>query len=103
MKKVELSQNEVTINISNVKNTKLYAYITSAGRASILSRLGSSYARDHKYGIFHYGFVNITITPNYPTYTADTLEKSITKALTYGAQVMEFENLTEFMEWRLKL
>lgn len=102
MKKVVISRDEPTITVENVTTDNVYAYVTGGGRLFVLSRLGAKHV-PNKHGEFHYGFVPISKTNDVPNFLGIDAKQSITKASNSGNTVMEFNNFTDLMKWKLKI
>lgn len=102
MKIVVGKEPKETTSVSDVKKSKLYVIILPSSQLCILHRLGYQYSGQNKYGYFHYGFVNLSKPHSAPTFRADRHKDSVRKALNRGNTVMEFENLTELLNWKFK-
>jgi len=102
MKRVVINNNEPTISLASVTGDNIYVYMTGTGRLFLLSRLGRKHVPD-KRGEYHHGFVPLSTTNEVPVFLGDSMRESITKAAASGNNIMEFENLTALMKWKLKI
>lgn len=102
MKVVVRKDTDSMVELHKVVGSKLYAYRSVKGTLFILSKLGDTWGQS-KYGEYHFGFVNVGITNENPSFKADTMLESIEKAMNHGRKVFEFNNLKELLEWKLNV
>lgn len=102
---IEKEGNPPTVELSKLNpSSKVYALMVPSGQLSILHKLGYGYGSQYSedWALYHYAFINISKSSSRPTYRARTARETIQKAINRGNTVMEFETLTDLLQWKLK-